>query len=142
MSLTLPAAWTQPSGCLASTDVWYWTVVNETFYGDILGAPTATVDCYPPSYTPTIGPAYTAASCPDGFSSAGSANVFSGSWSTVCCPRYVRYLYSYFTLVSHLSPNHDCVVNRAATYTMNPKRRIHHELCVGHLRQHLYGLWV
>ncbi|KAJ4396677.1 hypothetical protein N0V93_000898 [Gnomoniopsis smithogilvyi] len=87
MSITIPAEWTQPTGCLGSTDVWYWTIISEgTFWGDILGAPTESITCYPPSYTPTIGPAYTAASCPNGFTSGGSANAYSGLWSTVCCP--------------------------------------------------------
>lgn len=88
MSITIPAEWTQPSGCLGSTDVWFWTTASELSYGDVLGAPAESTICYPPSYKPTNGPAYTAASCPHGFTSAGSANAYSGSWSTVCCPRY------------------------------------------------------
>ncbi|KAG6355458.1 hypothetical protein INS49_003420 [Diaporthe citri] len=84
MSLTVPAGWTQSSGCLPSGDLWGWAV-SEGFYADMFGGPTVTSSCYPPSYQPTSGVVYATDSCPDGFSRACATSTGVSSF-TVCCP--------------------------------------------------------
>lgn len=84
MSLTIPSAWTQSSGCLPSGDLWGWAI-SEGKYADMFGGPTVTSSCYPPSYQPTSGVVYAADACPDGFTRACATSTGDSSF-TVCCP--------------------------------------------------------
>ncbi|KUI61472.1 hypothetical protein VP1G_11252 [Cytospora mali] len=83
MTLTIPATWTQPAGCLATDDLYGYE--NPTgYFVDMLGAPSQTSSCYPSGYQATTSGVMYATACPDGFTSAGTDD--SNSQLTVCCP--------------------------------------------------------
>lgn len=84
MAVTIPSGWTTASSCMTSGDVWHWD--DGATDVDVLGPPAETATCYPPDYTPTLGFAYAADSCPDGFTAACATDYYSTSRSTVCCP--------------------------------------------------------
>lgn len=77
---TLPSTWS-PTTCPASTDLWeIYVTTSAVFF--LLGPLTATSECAPSSYTPTIP--YYAASCPTGYTSACAHGLDDAT--TVCCP--------------------------------------------------------
>lgn len=64
MSLTIPATWTQPTGCLATDDLYGYE--NPTSYFlDALGAPSQTSACFPSGYQATKNAFMYATGCPD-----------------------------------------------------------------------------
>ncbi|KAJ5539049.1 hypothetical protein N7513_007381 [Penicillium frequentans] len=77
---TLASSWS-PTSCPASTDLWeIYITTSAVFF--LLGPLTATSECAPSGYNPTVP--YYAASCPTGYTSA-CANGLDDA-TTVCCP--------------------------------------------------------
>ncbi|KAJ5645662.1 hypothetical protein N7507_011673 [Penicillium longicatenatum] len=77
---TLASTWS-PTSCPASTDLWeIYLTTSAVFF--LLGPLTATSECAPSGYTPTVP--YYAASCPTGYTSACAHGLDDAT--TVCCP--------------------------------------------------------
>lgn len=95
---TIPASWTAPTSCFASTN-YYFVLMSGGVFSNMYGTPTPvltgnapTGPCFPPSFTIDV-PYLTDGNCPSGYTLA-CATAGPKSWgqpvSTVtCCPRYV-----------------------------------------------------
>jgi hypothetical protein len=88
---TLPPYWTPiQAGCLRPTDYWIWDYDQSIDNRTVLGGPSQTTACFPPTYT-TAG-VYIGTQCPPQYSSVcQGADALS---AVTCCPTSAPSLYS------------------------------------------------
>ncbi|KAH6876540.1 hypothetical protein B0T10DRAFT_197086 [Thelonectria olida] len=91
---TIPASWTAPTSCFASTN-YYRVLMESGYFSNMYGTPTPVFtgntpsgDCFPPSFTISV-PYLTDGDCPTGYTkacaTAGSSQGQSIS-TVICCP--------------------------------------------------------
>ena len=134
---TIPATWTAPTSCFASTN-YYRVLLGSGFFSNMYGTPTPvltgnapTGSCFPPSFTIDV-PYLTDGNCPSGYTLA-CATAGPESWgqpvSTVtCCPRFVVHppqaqtLEAHTALVLPVTFSLSCV-ETTSTVAMRPPRQ-------------------